>query len=140
MLSPLVITLLILVVAAILLLSDRVRADLVALLVVVALGVTGVLTPREAFSGFSSAAAVIMAAVFVLVAGLQVVKPGTTEPDADLATKVNVACYHRGLLMFAPVGVAGECLKVAPPLTIPEEMLAESLQVFEEACDAVLGV
>ena len=27
-----------------------------------------------------------------------------------------------------------------PPLTIPEEMLAESLQVFEEACDAVLGV
>ena len=74
-----------------------------------------------------------------LVAGLQVVKPGTTEPDAELATKVNVACYHRGLLMFAPVGVGGECLKVAPPLTIPEDMLAESLQVFEEACDAVLG-
>ena len=75
-----------------------------------------------------------------LVAGLQVVKPGTTEPDAERAAKINVACFHRGLLMFAPVGVAGECLKIAPPLTIPEEMLAESLQVFEEACDAVLGV
>jgi len=75
-----------------------------------------------------------------LVAGLQVVRPGTTEPDAALAAKINEACFHRGLLMFAPVGVAGECLKVAPPLTIPEEMLAESLQVFEEACDAVLGV
>ncbi len=74
-----------------------------------------------------------------LVAGLQVVKPGTREPDPDLATKVNVACFQRGLLMFAPVGVGGECLKVAPPLTIPEEMLAESLQVFADACDAVLG-
>ena len=74
-----------------------------------------------------------------LVAGLQVVKPGTREPDSDLATKVNVACYQRGLLMFAPVGVGGECLKIAPPLTIPEDMLVEALQVFEEACDAVLG-
>ncbi len=74
-----------------------------------------------------------------LVAGLQVVKPGTREPDADTATRINVACFHRGLLMFAPVGVAGECLKICPPLSIPEEMLAESLQVFEEACDAVLG-
>ncbi len=74
-----------------------------------------------------------------LVAGLQVVKPGTREPDADTATKINVACFHRGLLMFAPVGIAGECLKISPPLSIPEEMLAESLQVFEEACDAVLG-
>jgi len=74
-----------------------------------------------------------------LVAGLQVVKPGTREPDADTATKINVACFQRGLLMFAPVGVAGECLKISPPLSIPEEMLAESLQVFEEACDAVLG-
>ncbi len=70
--NDLVITLLILFVAAVLLLSDRVRADLVALLVAVALGVSGVLAPREAFSGFSSSAVVTMAAIFVLVAGLQV--------------------------------------------------------------------
>jgi 4-aminobutyrate aminotransferase-like enzyme len=74
-----------------------------------------------------------------LVAGLQVVKPGTREPDAATATRVNIACYQRGLLMFAPVGIGGECLKISPPLMIPEDMLAESLQVFEEACDAVLG-
>jgi 4-aminobutyrate aminotransferase/diaminobutyrate-pyruvate transaminase/4-aminobutyrate aminotransferase/(S)-3-amino-2-methylpropionate transaminase len=41
--------------------------------------------------------------------------------------------------MFAPVGVAGECLKICPPLTIPEEALRESLAVFEEGCAAVLG-
>jgi len=74
-----------------------------------------------------------------LVAGLQVVKPGTREPDSATATKVNLACFHKGLLMFAPVGVAGECLKIAPPLNIPEDALRESLEVFEAACQEVLG-
>ena len=74
-----------------------------------------------------------------LVAGLLVVQPGTKTPDPDTATKINLACFHRGLLMFAPVGVAGECLKIAPPLNIPEDALCESLQVFEEAVDAVLA-
>jgi 4-aminobutyrate aminotransferase-like enzyme len=73
-----------------------------------------------------------------LVAGIQVVKPGTREPDASMATKINVACLQKGLLMFAPVGVAGECLKVAPPLTIPEAALRESIAVFEEAVHEVL--
>ena len=74
-----------------------------------------------------------------LVAGIQVVKPGTRDPDAATATKINVACFHKGLLMFAPVGVGGECLKVAPPLTISEAALRESVTVFEEAVEEVLG-
>jgi len=74
-----------------------------------------------------------------LVAGIQVVKPGTREPNSELATKINIACFQRGLLMFAPVGIAGECLKVAPPLTISKDALRESLAVFEEACASVLG-
>ncbi|MDD3925980.1 MAG: aspartate aminotransferase family protein [bacterium] len=74
-----------------------------------------------------------------LVAGIQVVKPGTKEPDADTATAINLACLKKGLLMFAPVGLAGECLKIAPPLTINEEALRESIQVFEEGVDEVLG-
>ena len=73
-----------------------------------------------------------------LVAGIQVVKPGTREPDAAMAQRVNVACFQKGLLMFAPVGVAGECLKVAPPLTISEAALRESIAVFEEAVNEVL--
>jgi 4-aminobutyrate aminotransferase / (S)-3-amino-2-methylpropionate transaminase / 5-aminovalerate transaminase len=74
-----------------------------------------------------------------LVAGIQVVKPGTKEPDAETATKINVACFHKGLLMFAPVGSSGECLKIAPPLSISETALRESVQVFAEAVDEVLG-
>ena len=41
--------------------------------------------------------------------------------------------------MFAPVGTGGECVKIAPPLTIKEEMLRESIAVLEEACDAVFA-
>jgi len=74
-----------------------------------------------------------------LVAGIQVVKPGTREPDAAIAQRINEACFRKGLLMFAPVGIAGECLKVAPPLTISEAALRESIQVFAEAVDEVLA-
>ncbi len=74
-----------------------------------------------------------------LVAGIQVVKKGTKIPDSDMALKINEKCFHKGLLMFAPVGIAGECLKIAPPLTITEEALREGIQVFEEACDEILG-
>jgi len=74
-----------------------------------------------------------------LVAGIQVVKKGTREPDPDTAQKINEKCFHKGLLMFAPVGIAGECIKIAPPLVITEEALKEGLLVLEEACDEVLG-
>ena len=74
-----------------------------------------------------------------LVAGIQVVKKGTKQPDSDMALKINEKCFHKGLLMFAPVGIAGECLKIAPPLITTEEALREGIKVFEEACDEILG-
>ena len=74
-----------------------------------------------------------------LVAGIQVVKPGTKTPDPDLAVRINIACLQKGLLMFAPVGGSGECIKIAPPLNISEDALRESIQVLEEALDEVLG-
>jgi 4-aminobutyrate aminotransferase/diaminobutyrate-pyruvate transaminase/4-aminobutyrate aminotransferase/(S)-3-amino-2-methylpropionate transaminase len=74
-----------------------------------------------------------------LVAGIQVVRKGTKEPDADMAQKINERCFHKGLLMFAPVGIGGECLKIAPPLMITEEALREGIKVFEEAIDEILG-
>ena len=74
-----------------------------------------------------------------LVAGIQVVKSGTKVPDSDTAYAINIKCYQKGLLMFSPVGVGGNCLKTAPPLTFTEDALWESIKVFEEAVDEVLG-
>ena len=74
-----------------------------------------------------------------LVAGIQAVKSGSKEPDAATAQAINLKCLHKGVLMFAPVGIAGECIKIAPPLVIPEDALRESIDVLAEACDEVLG-
>jgi Di- and tricarboxylate transporters len=49
---------------------DRIRADLVALVVLVVLGVTGLIAPEEIFSGFSGNAVISIMATMVLGAGL----------------------------------------------------------------------
>ncbi len=74
-----------------------------------------------------------------LVAAVMIAKKGTREPDPETAFRINVACFHKGLLMTAPVGTFGECHKVAPPLMITEDALRESLEVYERACAETLG-
>jgi di/tricarboxylate transporter len=54
------------VAAVILFLSERVRVDLVALMVLVALALTGLVTPAEALSGFSNPAVITVWAMFIL--------------------------------------------------------------------------
>ena len=56
--------------AVLLFITERVRVDLVALLVMASLALTGILTPVEALSGFSNAAVVTVWAVLILSAGL----------------------------------------------------------------------
>jgi len=60
----------IIAVAIALLVSERIRADLVGVLIVVALWAARLLNPDEALAGFSSEPAIAVAAVFVLGAGL----------------------------------------------------------------------
>ena len=60
-----------------------------------------------------------------LVGGLQTVKAGRKEANPDLAHEIIKRCFHKGLLMFAPVGAWGQTVKIGPPLTIPREALEE---------------
>ncbi len=84
--DPQAITLIIISVAIILLLTGWLRSDLVALLVVVALGVTGVLTAQEAFSGFSRSAVITILAVFVLTEGLN--RVGISDKIGELLIRL----------------------------------------------------
>ena len=68
-----------------------------------------------------------------LVGGLLMVKNGGKEPDYESAWEVVNRCFRKGLLMFAPVGLGGGCVKVAPPLCITEDALLEGLAVIREA-------
>lgn len=73
-----------------------------------------------------------------LVAALACVKPGTQEPDGDLAFDIIQRCVEKGVLMFSPVGFGGGSVKISPPLIITEEALDESCSVLEEAIAEVL--
>jgi di/tricarboxylate transporter len=62
--------LLILLVALVLFISEVLRMDLVALLVLTTLAITGLVSPTEALSGFSNAAVITVWAMFILSEGL----------------------------------------------------------------------
>jgi 4-aminobutyrate aminotransferase / (S)-3-amino-2-methylpropionate transaminase / 5-aminovalerate transaminase len=74
-----------------------------------------------------------------LVGGLQTVKEGRKEAYPDLAHEIVKRCFHKGLLMFAPVGAWGQTVKIGPPLTIPREALEEGLAVLSEATDEAVA-
>ncbi len=59
-------TLLILVLAAVFFMIGKVRSDLIALCSLLALVLTGILTPEEALAGFSSSVVLMMAGLFVV--------------------------------------------------------------------------
>ena len=84
--TQLIITFSILVIAFILFLTEKLPADLVALLVAVALGVSGVLTPQETFSGFSRSAVITIMAIFILTEALQ--RTGVAEQVGNILQKV----------------------------------------------------
>ncbi|MDX1522020.1 MAG: SLC13 family permease, partial [Anaerolineae bacterium] len=64
------IVLIILILAVVLFVSEKLRIDVVALMVLISLTLTGLVTPIEAVSGFSNSAVITVWAVFILGGGL----------------------------------------------------------------------
>ncbi len=78
--------------------SEKVRVDVTAVLVILALVITRILDPKEALSGFSSEPAIIVAAVFVLSGAL-----ATTGVTDWIGEKVSLAAGKsewRAILVF----------------------------------------
>lgn len=70
MTSEILLVLGILVVAIILFVSEKLRVDLVSMLVLITLLLTGLVTTEEAFSGFSNPAVITVWAIYIVSAGL----------------------------------------------------------------------
>ena len=68
----------IVIAAMVLFISEKLRYDVIGLLVLTALLVSGILTPAEGLSGFSNEATIVVAAMFALNAGL--VGTGALDP------------------------------------------------------------
>lgn len=87
----------ILLVALGLLVTERLRNDVVALLVILSLYVTGVLEASEALFGFGSEPAVIVAAIFVLSGALH--QTGLSERIGEGVRRLAGSGYSRALVI-----------------------------------------
>ena len=60
---------------------------------------------------------------------VELVKKGTTEPDADLTKAVATAAHQQGLIVLT-CGTYGNVLRFLPPLAISDELLNEGLDIL----------
>src|SRR4051812_24100461 len=63
---------------------------------------------------------------------IEIVKPGTTEPDAATTSRVSAACHAAGLVTLT-CGTYGNVLRFLPPLVMPEHLLHEGLDILAAA-------
>jgi 4-aminobutyrate aminotransferase/(S)-3-amino-2-methylpropionate transaminase len=63
---------------------------------------------------------------------VEVVLPGTTEPDPTTTAAVAKACHAEGVVVLT-AGTYGNVLRFLPPLTMPEHLLHEALDIIERA-------
>jgi 4-aminobutyrate aminotransferase / (S)-3-amino-2-methylpropionate transaminase / 5-aminovalerate transaminase len=69
---------------------------------------------------------------------VELVKPGTTDPDAALTGQIAKACHAAGVVVLT-AGTYGNVLRFLPPLVIPHALLSEGLDVIEQAFDTLAG-
>ena len=103
--DPAIITVLTILIATVVaLIFEPIRIDAVALVCMLALGWTGVLTPQETLSGFSSNAVIAMMAVMVL--GQGIAKTGIMDQFSQAVLKIVGTSRRRVIgLMSLSVGV-----------------------------------
>ena len=97
--------------ALLLFISEKIRVDLVALMVLVSLTLTGLITPEEAFSGFASPAVITVWAVFIISGGF------SDESQKLFFYLVFGKKYHFRIPGFEPdifIAFLGRTLELAP--------------------------
>lgn len=66
---------------------------------------------------------------------IELVEPGTTNPNATLAGDLNKYCHRNGVVTLT-AGTYGNVFRFLPPLTMPRHLLEEALTVFEAGLEA----
>ncbi len=67
---------------------------------------------------------------------MELVRPGTIEPDAAAAAKVAKTCHANGMIVLT-CGTFGNVLRLLPPLVIGQPLLSEGMGILEEAFAAL---
>ncbi|MDQ1620970.1 MAG: 4-aminobutyrate aminotransferase / (S)-3-amino-2-methylpropionate transaminase / 5-aminovalerate [Actinomycetota bacterium] len=63
---------------------------------------------------------------------IELVRPGTREPDAAVTGAVARACHAEGLVVLT-CGTYGNVLRFLPPLVMPDHLLDEGLTILDKA-------
>ena len=66
---------------------------------------------------------------------IELVKPGTMEPDPERATALNKYCHSHGVVTLT-TGTYGNVFRFLPPLTMPKHLLEAGLTILENAFEA----
>lgn len=115
--TPALLVLIITLVAALLLISSRLRPDLIALVLLVVLGISGLTSPTETFAGFSGVAVMTILGISIISEGLRqtgvtnqlgnlmIRLGGTTEWKLVLVTTLTSAVLSLFMNNIAAVGV-----------------------------------
>jgi len=69
---------------------------------------------------------------------IELVVPGTTEPDADAARRIAQACHQAGVVVLT-CGSYGNVIRLLPPLVIEDDLLGDGLDVLSGAITEVLS-
>ena len=69
---------------------------------------------------------------------VELVKPGTLEPDAASTSAVAAFCHREGVLVLT-AGTYGNVLRFLPPLVMPQHLLEEALTVLDKAFTSLNG-
>jgi 4-aminobutyrate aminotransferase / (S)-3-amino-2-methylpropionate transaminase / 5-aminovalerate transaminase len=67
---------------------------------------------------------------------MELVEPGTLEPDAALTGAIAKACHAEGVVVLT-AGTYGNVLRFLPPLVIGHDLLSEGLDVLERVVDTL---
>lgn len=63
---------------------------------------------------------------------IELVEPGTKNPNAAAAAKVNAACHQQGVLTLT-CGTFGNVFRFLPPLVMPDHLADEAMSVLDKA-------
>ena len=117
MTMPVAVVSLILLLALILLVSEKISVDKTAMGIVVLLALTGILTPAQAVAGFANPAVITVAAMFLLSHGL--IRTGAVTILTELVLKVSKGNRHYAFfIILASVAVLSAFVNNTPVVVL----------------------
>ena len=66
---------------------------------------------------------------------IELVRPGTLDPNPELAAALNKYCHAHGVITLT-TGTHGNVFRFLPPVTMPMHLLEEALSILEQAFEA----